>query len=119
MKKPSRKQNPKVGRQDLATRDELNAFFARLGSLKKVINHEEGIKQREAIRSYLRQFDRQELQRLMGRAFADALKSPSQKLGTARPPSDAPHANKKQPAANRNERPNKKRRRPSRRGTVR
>ena len=102
----------------MATRDELNAFYAQLGSLKKSIKQEEDIKQREAIRSYLQRFDRLELQRLMGRAFADALKSPSQKLGTARPASDAPHAKKKQPAAKRNKRSNKKQRRPSRRGTA-
>jgi hypothetical protein len=119
MKKTPGKQNPEVGRQNLATRDELNAFLAQLGSLKKVVKHEEDIKQREAIRSYLRRIDRRELERLMGRAFADALKSPSQKLGTARPPSDASHAKKKQPAAKRNKRLNNKQRRPSRRSATR
>ena len=42
----------------MATRDELNAFYAQLGSLKKSIKQEEDIKQREAIRSYLQRFDR-------------------------------------------------------------
>ena len=79
-----------MGRPNMATRNELNAFLAQLGTLKKDAKNEEDIKQREVIRSYLQQFDRQELQRLMGRAFADALKSPSQKLGTAKPPSEAP-----------------------------
>ncbi len=119
MTKTPAKQNPEVGRPNIATREELNAFFTHLSTLKKDIKHEEDIKQREAIRSYLQQVGRQELQRLIGRAFADALKSPSQKLGTARPPSEAPHAGKEQPAAKPNKRPNKKQRRPSRRGAAR
>jgi hypothetical protein len=119
MTKTPGKQNPEMGRPNMATRNELNAFLAQLGTLKKDVKNEEDIKQREVIRSYLQQFDRQELQRLMGRAFADALKSPSQKLGTAKPPSEAPRPRKKQPTAKRNKRPNKKRRRPSRRGAAR
>jgi len=101
MTKTPRHQIPKTERPELASRDELNAFLDRLAILKKDI--EDDTKQREAIRSYLQQFDRQKLERLMGRAFADALKSPSQKLGTAKPPS----SEKRKPATKKRKRPSK------------
>ncbi len=71
----------------LASRDELNSFFDKLEAFKKKAKLEGKASQQEAIRSYLQQFGRLELQGLMGRAFADAMKSPGQKLGTAKPPS--------------------------------
>ena len=87
MAKTPRKLGPGTNRPPVATRSELNAFLGQLAALKNKFQHEEPISQREAIREYLRGFDRQQIQQLIGRAFADALKSPSQKLGTARSPS--------------------------------
>jgi len=90
MPKTPRNQKLDVGPPKIASRDELNAFLEPLTTLKKGD---------EAIRSYLQQFNPKELQMLMSRAFADALKSPSQKLGTAKPPSaEPPPAVKKKPA---------------------
>jgi hypothetical protein len=112
MPKTPRNQND-VQPPKIASRDELNAFLEPLTTLKKGD---------EAIRSYLQQFSRKELQTLMGRAFADALKSPSQKLGTAKPPSaEQPPAVKKKPAtpSPRKKGPNKDRRRAGQRRTAR
>ena len=74
-------------RPQVATREELNNFLDRLASLKENLRDEEATTQREAIRSYLQTIGREKLRQLMKRAFGDALKSPSQKLGTAKLPS--------------------------------
>ena len=95
-----------------ASREELNSFLNRLEAFKKKAKPEDAARQQEVIRSFLRQFARSDLQGLMGRAFADAMKSPSQKLGTAKPPSaKAQPGEGGKPAAKRKRRPNKKRRR--------
>ncbi len=85
----------------IATRDELNRFLDRVTTLKKGLTHVEATAQREAIRSYLQGIGREQLQRLMGRAFADALKSPSQKLGTAKLPGSAQKPSRKAPKPSR------------------
>jgi hypothetical protein len=95
-------------RPKIASRDELNTFLTKLAKVKTKVEDEDETGRHEAIRSCLQQTDRQQLQRLVGRAFADALKSPSQKLGTAKPPSSqAARAKKVKPAAE------SKKRRPS------
>jgi anti-sigma factor RsiW len=118
MAKPPGKRDPNAKRPAVASRNELNAFLDQLTTLKESSRHEEAINQREAVRTYLQRFDRQQLQRLIGRAFADALKSPSQKLGTAKPPSASPAAQGKR-ATKGKKRPTKLGRQPSRRGTAR
>jgi hypothetical protein len=82
---------------------------------------EEEAERLEAIRAVLQKIDPQKLQALVGRAFADSLKSPSQKLGTARPPGGTPPAKKTKPAGKGKSRPasKQKRSRPRRRGTSR
>jgi hypothetical protein len=92
MTKTPRKHDPDPVKQDISTQDELNSFINGLTKVYKDSAHEETAKQNETVRDYLQQFDRPTLQRLMGRAFIDALKSPHQKLGTAQPPSDDPAA---------------------------
>jgi hypothetical protein len=122
MAKTPRRQSTNLERPKIASRDELNAFLAKLAKLQTKADDEEETERQEAIRSYLQKFDRQELQKLKSRAFADALKSPSQKLGTAKPPSvGTPRARKTKPAAESKKRPasNKNRSRSGRRGTSR
>lgn len=122
MAKTPARQTGDFGHPKLASRERLNAFLEGVAKLQMKIEDEEPVKQQEALRSYLQQFDRRELQGLMGRAFADALKSPSQKLGTAKPPSTGvPRAKKTKPAVQSGERPasKKTRSRPKRRRTSR
>ena len=96
----------------LASRDELNSFLDKLEAFKKKAKHEDKAKQQEVIRSYLQQFRRLDLQALMGRAFVDAMKSPSQKLGTAKPPSAESRPGRGGKATSkRKRRPNKNRKR--------
>lgn len=92
-----------------ASREELNSFLERLSAFKKKVEDKDKAKQQELIRVYLQQFDRSKLQELMGRAFADAMKSPSQKLGTAKPPSAGTRPAEGKPGAKRKKRPNKNR----------
>jgi len=120
MEKTPGKRNPGTERPAVATRDKLNVFLDQLAALKSKLQHEEETKQQEAIRAYLQRIGRQELQRLISRAFADALKSPSQKLGTAKPPSPGrPTAEKRERAGKGKKHPNKGGRRASRRGAAR
>ena len=114
MKKTPGRQSPEMEHPKFASREELNSFLDKLEAFKKKTKHEDKARQQEAIRSYLQQFERSDLQGLMGRAFADAMKSPSQKLGTAKPPSaEAQPGGGGKPAAKRKRkrRPNKNRRR--------
>jgi len=106
-----------------ASRSELNALLAKL---PKRYSRAEGeaekeAERREAIRAALQKIDPQKFQALVGRAFADSLKSPSQKLGTALPPGGTPPAKKTKPAGKSKSRPasKQKRSRPRRRGTSR
>ena len=91
-----------------ASREELNSFLGKLSAFKKKVEDKDKAKQQELIRGFLQQFDRSKLQELMGRAFADAMKSPSQKLGTAKPPSAGTRpGEERKPGAKRKRRPNK------------
>jgi len=111
MKKAPGRQTPEMEPPKFASREELNSFLGRLEAFKKKAMHEDKAKQQEVIRSYLQQFDRSYLRGLMGRAFADAMKSPSQKLGTAKPPSaEVQPGEGRKRAAKRKRRLNKNRR---------
>jgi pimeloyl-ACP methyl ester carboxylesterase len=63
-----------------ASRAELNNFLGglRAVALKKGLQREE---RRTAVHNYLRRFGPDQLQEFLGRAYLDALKSPSQKMG--------------------------------------
>jgi hypothetical protein len=89
MAKAPSKRSSATERPPVATRGELNKFLDELVALKERVKQKGVTRQREVVRTYLQGFGRQKLQRLLGRAFADALKSPSQKLGAAKPPSAA------------------------------
>jgi hypothetical protein len=100
----------------------LNKFLAKLAKRHPRVEGEEETDRQEAIRSALQKIDRQTLRALVGRAFVDSLKSPSQKLGTALPPSSGtPPIEKTKPAAKSKTRPasNKTRSRRRRRSTSR
>jgi hypothetical protein len=90
MAKTPDRQLPDFAHPSLASRDQLNAFLDGVARIRKKTEREGEEKQQQALRSYLQKFDRLELQKLMGRGLADALKSPSQKLGTTQPPSTEP-----------------------------
>jgi hypothetical protein len=62
-------------------------LLAKLARRHPFVEGEDETERYEAIRASLQKIDREKLQALVRRAFSDSLKSPSQKLGTARPPS--------------------------------
>jgi len=75
-------------RPPLASRSKLNRFLAGVAKLRERVKHLEPVQQHQALRTYLQEnTSRRQREQLFGRAFADALKSPSQKLGTAKAPS--------------------------------
>jgi hypothetical protein len=87
---------------DIASREQLNAFLNELAAVNKSNEHEDKAQQNEAVRYFLQKFDRKTREQLIGRAYIDALKSPHQKLGTAKPPSDDSNGGrKKKPTNNR------------------
>ena len=80
---------PDSGHPPLATRRELNAFLAGVAKVRESVKDLTPVEQAEALRAYVQKnASRAEQRRLFGRAFADALKSPSQKLGTAKAPAE-------------------------------
>jgi hypothetical protein len=111
MKKTPGRQTSDMDHPKFASREELNFFLGKLSAFKKKVEKEDKTRQQELLRVYLQQFDRSKLQELMGRAFADAMKSPSQKLGTAKPPSGARPFEGRKSAPKRTRGPNKNRRR--------
>jgi hypothetical protein len=73
----------------LATRRELNAFLEGVAKVRESVKDFTPVEQEEALRAYVQKNANRANQRsLFGRAFADALKSPSQKLGTAKAPDE-------------------------------
>jgi len=75
-------------RPPLASRSKLNRFLVGVAKLRERVKHLEPVQQHQALRTYLQEnTSRRQREQLFGRAFADALKSPSQKLGTAKAPS--------------------------------
>jgi len=112
MKKTPDRQPPDMDHPKFASREELNFFLDKLSAFKKKVEKEDKARQQELLRVYLQQFDRSKLQELMGRAFADAMKSPSQKLGIAKPPSAGARPGEgKKSTPKRKKRPSKSRRR--------
>jgi hypothetical protein len=80
---------PDSGQPPLAGRSELNAFLAGVAKLRERVKDLQTAEQEQALRTYVQKnASRAKQQRLFGRAFADALKSPSQKLGTAKAPAE-------------------------------
>src|SRR5215813_3371559 len=111
MKRTPDRQTSDMDHPKFASREELNLFLGKLSAFKKRVEDEDKAKQQELIRGFLQQFDRSKLQELMGRAFTDAMKSPSQKLGTAKPPSaEVQPGEGRKRAAKRKRRLNKNRR---------
>ena len=93
-KRTSRPITPK-----LASRQELQEFLSGLAGARKATAKSTKLEQDQATLRYLARFKRSKLNELMGRAFVDALKSPSQKLGTA--PTKTPTRPKKRDTSNR------------------
>jgi hypothetical protein len=97
------KQTERTKTPKLANREQLRDFLIRLETI-----HKEKDTKRErdqAIMHLLAQYKHSELQQLMGRAFVDALKSRSQKLGTVpsktatRPKEDDGHDDGEEPSS--------------------
>jgi hypothetical protein len=85
------KSSPASGRPPLASRRELNEFLEGIEKLRERVQDLAPAEQEQALRAYvLKNASREQQQRLFGRAFADALKSPTQKLGTAKAPAEPP-----------------------------
>jgi len=71
-----------------ASRKELNDFFSDVKRAQDKNKDSDVLVRQQALRAYLAEhYDRKALQGLLLRAYGDALKSPSQKLGTAKAPS--------------------------------
>jgi hypothetical protein len=71
-----------------ASRKELNDFFSDVKKAQDRNRDDDVLVRQQALRAYLAEhYDRKTLQGLLLRAYGDALKSPSQKLGTAKAPS--------------------------------
>ena len=82
----------------LASRSELNALLTKLARRHPFVEGEDETERYEAIRADLQKVDPEKLHALVRRAFSDSLKSPSQKLGTARPPSRGAPQKKAKPS---------------------
>jgi hypothetical protein len=77
------------GQPRLASRRELNRFLAGVARQRESVKHLPLAEQERELRAYVQRDTSLEKQRqLVARAFADALKSPSQKLGTAKAPAE-------------------------------
>lgn len=71
-----------------ASRKELNDFFSDVKKAQDRNKDTDVLVRQQALRAYLAEhYDRKALQGLLLRAYGDGLKSPSQKLGTAKAPS--------------------------------
>ena len=85
------KSSPASGHPPLASRRELNEFLEGIEKLRERVQDLAPAEQQLALRAYIvKNASREEQQRLFARAFADAMKSPGQKLGTARAPDGRP-----------------------------
>src|SRR5215470_10865395 len=70
-----------------ASRKELNDFFSDVKKAQDRNKDDDVLVRQQALRAYLAEhYDPKMLQGLLLRAYGDALKSPSQKLGTAKAP---------------------------------
>jgi len=88
MTKAPDKRSLDPAKPDIASREQFNAFLSGLTKVYRDNEREDKEKRDETVREYLQKFDRNTREQLMARAYIDALKSPQQKLGTAKPPSD-------------------------------
>jgi hypothetical protein len=79
LKKRRRMPRPAQSRPDTASLNDLNDFLADLKVTTDRHRDSDEAELRRAIRKRLAAYPREELQRLMARAYTDALKSPSQK----------------------------------------
>ena len=71
-----------------ASRKELDDFFSDVKKAQDRSKDDDVLVRQQALRAYLAEhYDRKALQGLLLRAYGDALKSPSQKLGNAKAPS--------------------------------
>src|SRR5215813_11744517 len=71
-----------------ASRKNLQDFLSDVKKAQDKIKDDDVLVRQQALRAYLAEhYDRKTLQGLLLRAYGDALKSPSQKLGTAKAPS--------------------------------
>lgn len=77
-----------AARPKLAGREEWREFLTGLEAVRREHAEDSKIEQDQETLSYIAKFKRAKLKQLIGRGFVDALKSPSQKLGTA--PKKAP-----------------------------
>ena len=69
------------------SRKELNDFFSDVKKAQDRNKDDDVLVRQQALRAYLAEhYDRKTLQGLLLRSYGDALKSPSQKLGTAKAP---------------------------------
>jgi hypothetical protein len=71
-----------------ASRKDLQDFLSDVKKAQERIKDDDVLVRQQALRAYLNEhYDPKTLQGFMLRAYGDALKSPSQKLGTAKAPS--------------------------------
>jgi hypothetical protein len=69
-----------------ASREALQDFLSDVKEAQDKIKDDDVLVRQQALRAHLAEYDRKTLQGLLLRAYGDALKSPSQKLGTAKAP---------------------------------
>ena len=70
-----------------ASRKDLHDFLSDVKKAQDKIKDDDVLVRQQALRAYLAEhYDRKTLQGLLLRSYGDALKSPSQKLGTAKAP---------------------------------
>jgi hypothetical protein len=102
---PMKAKRPSVAKPKLATSAEVSEFVNELARQKeKFVDEQE---QRQAVLDYVAKFPLERLQQLMGRAFVDGLKSPSQK---EEPPSKPKRAKRPPRRQDRTRAPRKRRR---------
>ena len=88
-KKPREPEEPTESNSvQAASRKDLHDFLSDVKEAQDKIKDDDVLVRQQALRAHLAEnYDRKTLQGLLLRAYGDALKSPSQKLGTAKAPS--------------------------------
>jgi|SRR6516165_4040135 hypothetical protein len=86
-KKPREPEEPTESNSvQAASRKDLQDFLSDVKRSQDKIKDDDVLVRQQALRAHLAEYDRKTLQGLLLRAYGDALKSPSQKLGTAKAP---------------------------------
>src|SRR5215471_8478917 len=87
-KKPGKPEEPTESNSvQPASRKDLQDFLSDVKKAQDKIKDDDVLVRQQALRAYLAEhYDRKTLQGLLLRSYGDALKSPSQKLGTAKAP---------------------------------